>query len=179
MTTPRTTWPAQIAVVLVLLASGMASGASGFLSWNSPLGENAAEGGFRQAAVTLSGEAYRGWGDLKGQDAADFFVAPVRPAGYTRMQDYIPHLDNPATAATTRLTAEQAFALQENLAAIGNRTVPAVRANIQGGRAVADATQGLQGQLNLPRFRFIDQVPGGRAAIDAILREFPNLTFPH
>ena len=105
--------------------------------------------------------------------------APGRPAGYTRMQDYIPHLDNPATAATTRLTPEQAFALQENLQAIANRTVPAVRTNIQGGRAVADATQGLQGQLNLPRFRFIDQVPGGRAAIDAILREFPNLTFPH
>ena len=106
-------------------------------------------------------------------------VPAERPAGYTRMQDHIPHLDNPATAATTRLTPEQAFALQENLQAIGSRTVPAVRDNIQGGRAAADATQGLQGQLNLPRFRFIDQVPGGRAAIDAILWEFPNLKFPH
>jgi hypothetical protein len=78
-----------------------------------------------------------------------------------------------------RLLTLYILALQENLQAIANRTVPAVRTNIQGGRAVADATQGLQGQLNLPRFRFIDQVPGGRAAIDAILREFPNLTFPH
>jgi hypothetical protein len=76
MTTPRTTWPAQIAVVLVLLASSMASGASGFLSWNSPLGENAAEAGYCQAATSLSGGTHRGCGDLKPQDAAGLFVAP-------------------------------------------------------------------------------------------------------
>jgi hypothetical protein len=39
----------------------------------------------------------------------------ARPAGYTRMQDFIPNLDNPATAANTQLTPQQAFALQENL----------------------------------------------------------------
>jgi hypothetical protein len=100
-----------------------------------------------------------------------------RPSGYTRMQDHIPHLDNPATAATNRLTPQQAFALQENLQAIGSQTVPGVRASIQRGNV--NATQSLQNQLNLPRFRFIDQVPGGRAAIDAILQEFPNLRFPH
>jgi hypothetical protein len=77
MTTPRTTWPAQIAVVL-LLAAGMASGATSFLSWNSPLGKNAAEAGFCRAGTALSGEPHRGCGDFKQQDAADLFVAPAR-----------------------------------------------------------------------------------------------------
>ncbi len=52
MTTLRTAWPAQIAVMLLLLASGMASGACVFLSGNSPLGKNAAEAGLRRAAAT-------------------------------------------------------------------------------------------------------------------------------
>jgi predicted GIY-YIG superfamily endonuclease len=77
MTTTRTTtWPAQIAVVLVLMASGMASGANGFLSWNSPLGENVAEASHCQEATSISGELHRGCGELSQQDAAELFVAP-------------------------------------------------------------------------------------------------------
>jgi hypothetical protein len=106
-------------------------------------------------------------------------VSPPKPDGYTRMQDHIPHLDNPGTPSTTQLNPHEVYALHENLQAVTNRTVAAVRANIAAGRPVDAATAGLQGQLNLPRFRFIDQVPGGRDMIDAILREFPNLTFPH
>src|SRR5438105_2734661 len=49
------------------------------------------------------------------------------PEGYTRMQDYIPQLDNPATSAGSQLTPQQAFALRQNLNAITTRTVPAVR----------------------------------------------------
>jgi len=59
-----------------------------------------------------------------------------RPAGYTRMQDYIRNLDDLLTPSATRLTAQQIFALQENLQAIVDITVPAVRANILGGRTV-------------------------------------------
>jgi RHS repeat-associated protein len=100
-----------------------------------------------------------------------------RPAGYTRMQDHIPHLDNPATAATTHLTAEQAFALQENLQAITMNSVPGARGLLQSGTPRANVIQSLQNQLNRPRFRFIDQVPGGRTTIESILQEFPELRF--
>jgi hypothetical protein len=86
--TRTTTWLAQIAVVLLLLASGMASGASGFLAANSPLGENAAEAGSWRASAALSGEPHQGCGDLKPQDAAELFVAPAArpvPQGHTRV----------------------------------------------------------------------------------------------
>jgi len=76
-----TTWLAQIAVVLMLMASSMASGANGFLSWNSPLGENPAEAVCCQAATSLSGESHRGCGDLSQQDAAGLFVAPATSTG--------------------------------------------------------------------------------------------------
>jgi hypothetical protein len=65
--------------VLVLLAAGTASGADGSLSRNSPLGQNPPEGGVRQATATLSGGTHRGCGDLKPQDAAGLFVAPINP----------------------------------------------------------------------------------------------------
>jgi hypothetical protein len=86
MTTPRTTWPAQIAVVLVLLAAGTASASSGFLSRNSPLGENSLEGGFRRAEASVSAEGHRAWGDFCHGEAADSVVAPK---GKT-WQDFLP-----------------------------------------------------------------------------------------
>ena len=81
MKTRTTTWAAQIAVVLVLMASGMASGATGFLSWNSPLGKNVAEAGYCPATTSLSGGTHQGCGEGSLQDAAGLFVAPgtVRP----------------------------------------------------------------------------------------------------
>jgi hypothetical protein len=79
--TRTTTWPAQIAVVLVLLAAGMASGASGFLSGNSPLGENAWEAVVHRAEPSLSGGTHRGCGDLKLCDATGLFVAPANASG--------------------------------------------------------------------------------------------------
>jgi hypothetical protein len=87
MKTRAKTWLAQIAVMLMLMASGMASGATGFLSWNSPLGKNAAEAGYCPAATSLSGESHRGCGELSQQDAAGLFVAPqsslpTLPQGY-------------------------------------------------------------------------------------------------
>jgi len=162
---------ATVAVVLILAAEGAGIGGLTLLSTGDVL------------FVTATGVSIRGIrqdGSLTTQYLRRV-AAPTagRPAGYTRMQDHIPHLDNPATAATTRLTPEQVFALQENLQAITTRSVPVARSLIEGGKPAATVERSLQGQLNLPRFRFIDQVPGGRAAIDAILREFPNLRFPH
>jgi hypothetical protein len=78
MTTPRTTWPAQIAVVLVLLAAGTASASSGVLAGNSPPGKNSLEGGFRRAEASVSAEGYRAWGDFCHGEAADSVVAPKR-----------------------------------------------------------------------------------------------------
>ena len=77
MKTRTTTWAAQIAVVLVLMASGMASGATGFLSWNSPLGKNVAEAGYCPATTSLSGGTHQGCGEGSLQDAAGLFVAPI------------------------------------------------------------------------------------------------------
>ena len=50
---------------------------------------------------------------------------------------------------------------------------------IASGRPRAEVLNGLQNQMNLLRWRFIDQVPGGREAIQGMLREFPEITFPH
>jgi len=89
-----------------------------------------------------------------------------------------PRLYHAKQERSSRDRYQQAFALQENLQAITTKSVPGARSLIEGGKPAATVEKSLQGQLNLPRFRFIDQVPGGRAAIDAILREFPNLRFP-
>jgi RHS repeat-associated protein len=106
-------------------------------------------------------------------------VAPSRQSGCTRMQDYIPELGKPSFPATTRLTPQQVFALQENLQAVVNQSIPGYRQLIASGRPRAEVLKGLQNQMNLLRWRFIDQLPGGREAIQGILREFPEITFPH
>jgi len=103
----------------------------------------------------------------------------TRPTGYTRMQDYIPELSNPSLPATTQLNAQQVFALYENLQQIVNNLLPGYRQLIAAGRPRAEVLAGLQNQMNLLRWRFIDQVPGGRATIQGILREFPEITFPY
>ena len=85
----------------------------------------------------------------------------------------------PSLPATTRLTQQQIFALQENLQAVVNQSIPGYRRLIASGRPRAEVLKGLQNQMNLLRWRFIDQVPGGREAIQRILQEFPEITFPH
>jgi hypothetical protein len=105
--------------------------------------------------------------------------APNKPSGYTRMQDYIPELGKPSFPATTRLTPQQVFALHVNLEAVVNKSIPGYRQHIASGKPRAEVLKGLQNQMNLLRWRFIDQVPGGREAIQGILREFPEITFPH
>jgi hypothetical protein len=118
-------------------------------------------------------------GDFKGIIQKAKIAAPNRPSGYTRMQDYIPELGKPSLPATTRLTQQQVLALQENLQAVVNQSIPGYRQLIASGRPRAEVVKGLQNQMNLLRWRFIDQVPGGREAIQGILREFPEITFPH
>jgi hypothetical protein len=106
-------------------------------------------------------------------------VAPNRPVGYTRMQDYIPSLGKPSLPATTPLTPQQVFALQENLQAVMTESMAGYRQLIASGRPRAAVLKGLQNQMFLLRWRFIDQIPGGREAIQSILREFPEITFPY
>jgi hypothetical protein len=60
-----------------------------------------------------------------------------------------------------------------------NKSIPGYRQHIASGKPRAEVLKGLQNQMNLLRWRFIDQVPGGREAIQGILREFPEITFPH
>ena len=95
------------------------------------------------------------------------------------MQDYIRELGNKSLPATTKLTPQQLFALQENLQAVVNQSIPGFRQLIANGKPRAEVLRGLQNQMNLLRWRFIDQVPGGRETIQNILREFPEITFPH
>lgn len=77
MTAQARSWLGWIAVVLMLLASSTASATTGFLSGNSPLGENRLEGGVHQVSLTISAETHRGCGEGSLQDAAGLFVAPA------------------------------------------------------------------------------------------------------
>ena len=105
--------------------------------------------------------------------------ALAKPLGYTRMQEYIQKLGDPSLPATTRLTPQEVYALYDNLQGVINTTIPAIRTNIANGKLRADAIKGLQLQMNQLRWRFIDQMPGGRDAIQRILQEFPEITFPY
>jgi hypothetical protein len=95
------------------------------------------------------------------------------------MQEYIKKLGDPSLPATTRLTPQEVYALYGNLQGVINTTIPAIRTNIANGKLRADAIEGLQLQMNQLRWRFIDQMPGGRGAIQRILQEFPEITFPY
>ncbi len=95
------------------------------------------------------------------------------------MQDYIRELGLPSFPPTSVLTPQQIFALQENLQAIIGNSLAGYRELISRGVPRAEVLQGLQRQLNQQRWRFIDQVPGGREAIREILQEFPEVTFPY
>ena len=100
-----------------------------------------------------------------------------RPKDYTKMQYYIPRLkEYPASA---RLSPGEIHALDENLDFVLSKTVPGVRGLIKSGKSRELATQSLQNQLKLPRWRFIDQIPNGRARIQSILDEYSELVFPH
>jgi hypothetical protein len=79
MTTKTTTWAAQIAVAVLLLATGTASASSGLLSANSPRGKNSLEGSFHRAWSSVSAEPHRGWGEVCTGSAADSVVAPKTP----------------------------------------------------------------------------------------------------
>jgi hypothetical protein len=76
MTTKTTTWAAQIAVAVLLLATGTAPASSGLLAENSPRGKNTLEGGFHRAWSSVSVEPHRGWGEVCAGSAADSVVAP-------------------------------------------------------------------------------------------------------
>jgi hypothetical protein len=76
MTTKTTTWAVQIAVLLVLLATGTAPASSGLLSANSPRGKNTLEGSFHQVWSSVSAEGSRGWSGVCAGSAADSVVAP-------------------------------------------------------------------------------------------------------
>jgi hypothetical protein len=76
MTTKTTTWAAQIAVAMLLLATGTASASSGLLSANSPRDKNPLEGSFHLVSASVSGEPHQGWGEVCAGSAADSVVAP-------------------------------------------------------------------------------------------------------
>lgn len=76
MTRKRTTWAAQIAVVMLLLATGTAPASSSLLAGNSPRGKNSLEGSFHRAWSSVSAEGSRGWGEVCTGSAADSVVAP-------------------------------------------------------------------------------------------------------
>jgi hypothetical protein len=81
MTTKTTTWAAQIAVAMLLLATGTASASSGLLSANSPRDKNPLEGSFHRVSASVSGEPHQGWGEVCAGSAADSVVAPRTPSG--------------------------------------------------------------------------------------------------
>jgi hypothetical protein len=81
MTTKATSWAAQIAVAILVLATGTASASSGLLSANSPRGKNSLEGSFHRAWASVSAEPHRGWGEVCAGRAAGSVVAPVRVTG--------------------------------------------------------------------------------------------------
>lgn len=83
MKTKATTWLAQIAVVLALLATGSASASSGFLAGNSCQGKNSLEGGFYRGPASVSAETGRGYADFCHEEVADSVVAPKAGASIT------------------------------------------------------------------------------------------------
>ncbi len=83
MKTKATTWLAQIAVVLALLATGSASASSGFLAGNSCQEKNSLEGGFHRGPASVSAETGRGYADFCHEEVADSVVAPKAGASIT------------------------------------------------------------------------------------------------
>jgi hypothetical protein len=100
MTTKRTTWAAQIAVLLVFLATGTASASSSLLAGNSCRDKNTLEGSFHQAWSSVSGEPHRGWGEVCTGSAADSVVAPIRGSASRRSD--MPSPRNPEWLAGER-----------------------------------------------------------------------------
>jgi hypothetical protein len=97
MTTKTTTWAAQIAVAMLLLATGTASASSGLLAGNSPRGKNALDGSFHRAWSSVSGEPHRGWGEVCAGSAADSVVAPKKT-----WQDFLPEAQKRLEAAKAK-----------------------------------------------------------------------------
>ena len=112
-------------------------------------------------------------------DGSKAILPPTKPLGYTRMQEYIKELGVPSLPTTARLTPQQIFAIHENLQLVIENSLSGYRELIARGAPRAEVLKGLQLQLNQLRWRFIDQVPGGREAIQGILQEFPEVTFPY
>ena len=107
MTTKTTTWAAQIAVAMLLLATGTVPASSGLLAGNSPLGKNTLEGGWYPASASVTGEPHRGCAESCSFDAAGLFVAPLgatERAGIGTIAPYAPRTANlPQTATMAQM----------------------------------------------------------------------------
>src|ERR1700683_5169215 len=131
MKTKMTTWLAQIVAVALMLAAGRASASNGLLSGNSPLGKNALEGGLHRASASVNGETHRGCIEVSRWDAAELFVAPVRPR---LPQDINVNPVPPDPLALTRpigQSATQNAALQAEIAAARRAGATDFRVNQQ------------------------------------------------
>jgi len=74
-----------------------------------------------------------------------------------------PHLLGPALPVTHKLTDEQRDGLMENVRRVIVRTIAAAAKNPRHRRAV-------ENQLRQPRFRFLEQIPEARVALETALQ---------
>jgi deoxycytidylate deaminase len=120
MTTKTTTWAAQIAVAVLLLATGTVPASSGLLAENSPRDKNTLDGSFHRAWSSVSGGTHRGCADFCHGSAADSVVAPKNASlsneasrvWYNKQLEKI-NLDVPATEANARAIHAERNALKQ------------------------------------------------------------------